>query len=540
MADFTKIGYLTQDHDNEWDIIVVGSGHNGLTAAAYLAKAGKRVLVLERQYYAGGGVASLEMAEPGFKSERHSAIHSLIQGNPLILNDELDLLSHFGLQYRELHPTYAIIFENGALVLYRDREKTMAEIRKIAPEEAANYDRLMSVSVGIVDLLMPSMYEPPADMTAAIAASPYAAEIQAAAASSPMDIVQKYFKDETITVALLRYITEIQLAHPTTKGTGLLAYVALGALEKFGQWVPEGGGTAFTNSVIKCIEAHGGEVRLNTEVTRIITENGRAVGVGTRRGQLRAKDGVVAQIHPHNLGHMVKGLDAQIISDAEKTKISEFTLFVIHAALERPLDFNAGGAANYTIMNTVCPNSLEELITSYDTMARGELPENIMIGASTISLGDPTRAPAGKALLHAVVMVRPRLPGKEFEAWEEVKEDYVQRIFHYLTRFVKNLTPELVRSYVVVTPADHMNDSPSFRMGDICGISMGGDQLGLNRPTPALAQYRVPGLAGLYLCGPFMHPGGGVWGGGRPVARRVMEDLGLDFDAEFVKKSSRL
>ncbi|KAI1856948.1 uncharacterized protein JN550_013550 [Neoarthrinium moseri] len=536
MSDFTKIGKTTND-EQDWDVIVVGSGHNGLTAAAYLAMAGKRVLVLERQHYPGGGVASLEMAEPDFNSERHSAIHSLIQANPMLTNDELGLFSRFGLRYRELDPTYAIIFEEGSLLLYRDRKRTMEEISKISPEDSANYDRLMTISVAITKLLMPSMFEPPADVSATVAASPYAAVISEAAASSTLDIMKKYFKNETITVAILRYITEIQVAHPTTKGTGLMAYLGIGILELYGQWVPEGGGSAFTQSVIDCITTYGGEVRLSTEVTRIITKDGRAVGVGTRRGQLRAREAVVAMIHPHNLGRMVKGLDPQLVADAEKTRISEFTLFVIHAALEAPLDFKAGGAANRTIMNTVCPNSVDELIKSYDSMARGELPENIMIGASTVSLGDPTRAPTGKALLHAVTMVRPNLPGKELIAWDDVKEEYVQRIFTYLTRFVKNLTPDLIRAYEVVTPADHMNDSPSFHMGDICGLNMAGDQMGLNRPTPALAQYRVPGVQGLYLCGPFMHPGGGVWGGGRPVAKRVMEDLGIEFDAHFVRTS---
>jgi phytoene dehydrogenase-like protein len=100
-----------------------------------------------------------------------------------------------------------------------------------------------------------------------------------------------------------------------------------------------------------------------------------------------------------------------------------------------------------------------------------------------------------------------------------------------LSGYLVDFTPEQVREYHVVTPKDHQDDTPSFQGGDICGLSMSSDQMGPLRPTPELAQYRVPGVKGLYLAGPFMHPGGGVWGGGRPVAMRVMEDMGIDFDA---------
>ncbi|GJC92533.1 putative FAD dependent oxidoreductase [Colletotrichum higginsianum] len=540
-ADFTKLGRLTSEIQREsWDIIVVGSGHNGLTAAAYLAAAGKRVLVLERASYPGGGVASLHMAESGFISERHSAIHQMILANPMITNDELGLQSRYGLKYIQLDPCYAIVMHDRVLPIYRERHRTIEAIKQFSEQDAESYNRFVGLSRQITELLMPSMFEPPRDISAEIASSLLAEEIAIGSASSSLELIQRFFKNEILQVALLRFVTEIQLAHPQTKGTGLMVYLAFGLLDTYGLCVPEGAGSAFTNSVIRCIKDHGGEIKLETEVVKVITEGGRAVGVRTRFGELRAKEAVIGQIHPHNLAHLVDGLDQSISNSAIDTRVSEFSLFAIHAALDRPLKFKAGPIADKAVMNTCCPGSLKDLLQSYDEMAKGILPANIMIGASCVSSADPTRCPPGKSLLHCVVMCKAEPADGGWNAWDKLKDDWAQKVFAYFSKYLDNFTPDMIRSYHVVTPPDHQSDSPSFQRGDICGLSMATDQMGTNRPTPALAQYRVPGVEGLYLAGPFMHPGGGVWGGGRPVAKRVLEDLGVDFDKRFAREAHHL
>ncbi|KAF4541575.1 uncharacterized protein LTHEOB_8570 [Lasiodiplodia theobromae] len=546
---FTTLGKHSSSTSptSTWDIIVIGSGSNGLVTAAYLAAAGKRVLVLERQSWPGGGVASLEMADAGYKSERHSAIHQMILANPLISRDELGLQAKWGLEYLRPDALYAIVFEDGVLPIYQDRARTKKEIARLSAADAEAYDRFMDVAVGVVDAIMPGMFEPPqanVDMSAAFASAgpDVAAAMAAASTESSLDIITRYFKHETVQVALLRFVTEIQLAHPRNPDSGLMTYLGLGLAERFGLALPRGGGTGFTEAVIRCIRAHGGDVWLNTEAIKVDVENGRAVGVRTRSGIIRARDGVVGQIHPHLLGRFVDGLDPSIVADAKQTKLSDYTLFAIHAALDQPLRYTAGPIADEAIMNTVCPGSMKELMDAYDGIEAGRLPDEgaVIVGAGCTTALDPTRAPAGKSTLHVVAMVKHNLASAEShggaeQAWDAVKDDFAHRVFRHLARFAPNLTPDNILSYHVVAPTDHVRDSPSFQRGDICGLAMSPAQMGAARPTPALARYRVPGVERLYLAGPFMHPGGGVWGGGRPTAKVIFEDLGLDFKALFEK-----
>src|SRR5262245_46517646 len=122
--------------DSSYDVVAIGAGHNGLVAAAYMAVAGKKVLVLERNDWFGGGVVTKPLTVPGFLHDQHSMAHIFIQGNPLLRNDDLGLKSRFGLKYAFPECPMMSVFENGeTLGLYRDRERTVAEISKFSAKD---------------------------------------------------------------------------------------------------------------------------------------------------------------------------------------------------------------------------------------------------------------------------------------------------------------------------------------------------------------------------------------------------------------------
>lgn len=396
----------------------------------------------------------------------------------------------------------------------------------------------MPVAAGVAALLAPTMFAPPTDTAPLIAASPFAAAIAAATAQSAYEVVAAHFASDIVRVALCRFVSEIALAHPRRPGTGLLVYLALGLAEAHGLALPRGGGAAFTGALLACLRAHGGAVRLGVEVTKVVTEGGRAVGVRTRAGELRARDAVVGQIHPHELGRYVEGVAERVVREAAATRLSDYAVFGLHAALDAPLRFGVGGVADGVVMNTVSPASMEALLKSYDELDAGRLPADVLVGASCTTAVDASRAPEGKSLFHGSVMVPYELADGGAAAWDRIKDDYARQVFEYVAKFAPSLTPQNVLSYHVVTPTDSERDSPSFQRGDIMGIAMDPAQSGINRPTRALSDYRVPGVKGLYLAGPFMHPGGGVWGGGRPVAMTVCADLGIDFSELFEKKGN--
>ena len=520
---------------SEFDVIAIGSGHNGLVAAAYAAVAGKKVLVLERNAWLGGGVVTRELTLPGFRHDQHSMSHIFIQGNPLLLNDELGLKGKYGLKYLFPEKPMMSVFEDGrTLSLYRDSQRSAQSIAQFSKKDADAFRAVSAQAAQWLPMIQASLYTPPMPVGAgnAMLDSSYEGrELWRVMQMSSHDHLCELFESDEVRMHFARVAGE-NLVSPDEKATGIGMYVFLGFLEKFGFGVAQGGAGSLTNALVACIEDHGGVVQASATVREVTSSGGRATGVVLDDGTSHtARDAIIGAIHPHLLPRMVPGMAPQTAEDALRTQITDAACITVHAALDAPLKFKADDVD--AVMVELMPDSYETLRRAFDDLRYGGFVRTPLVGLGSLSQFDPSRVPAGKAILHAWDYVPYERP--DGLNWDDTKGEYADRMIERMGKFIENMPGVILQAHVD-SPVDMERTSPSFLRGDLHGIATTTYQSGAHRPTPELGQYRVPGVERLYLVGPFQHPGGGVFGAGRATAQVLLEYL--DIDLEDVRVTS--
>jgi phytoene dehydrogenase-like protein len=516
------------------DVVVVGAGHNSLIAAAYLARCGLSVLVLEKNSYPGGGAVTRGLTRPGFLHDTHATAAVLLQASPVLTHDELGLLSKFDLRFVSPPNNEMTVFSDGdSLVWYRDLERTCQEIAKFSEQDAEVYRQTVRFVQGVLPLMGMSMARPPVSLgsfLSLVEKAPFGNELIVAMMQSSYEVIVQRFQHPKVQMALLRR-SLTSVCGPEERGTGLNILMMMAAVHSLPLAIIVGGTQQLTQSTVRAIEAYGGSIRLNAPVKRIINSGGDARGVELLDGEvIHARRAVLASIHPHDLGEMVNGLDMGLLTRARRTTPSYFGTLMVHAALKEKVEWKVGDIAHQcTIVDLVDSSSVDDFRHMCDAPRWGIISKQFTTGVVVNTNYDSSRAPPGQHVMSSFNFVPYNLKDGGPNRWDELKAEYAEWVLDRITAYAPNVSVASVLAHAVESPLDLARYSPSFVAGDVMGLGSYLHQTMGMRPTPELSQYRVPGAGGLYLTGPFMHPGGGLTGGGRAVAIRVMEDLKVNY-----------
>lgn len=532
-----EIGAVTASYD----IVVVGGGSNTLTAAAYMAKAGKRVLILEKNDHVGGGAVSTEVA-PGFIHDPHATGLMTCFSSPALRNDELGLYSRFGLEFIEWDAAFTTLFDDGSiLVSSKDIDATAASIAQFSEKDAEAYRELGRRCVTLAPLLSMGMANPPMPFNRfmeLLAGSALGDEVVRSLYISAYDIICHYFESTEVRLHHLKWIGEA-MENPEANGTGILVFNLFALVHANGAFAVKGGTQQLSNKLAQAVEHFGGTVRLEAEVRRVIVSGGRATGVEMADGEtIMARDAVLASIHPWLLGDMVPEVDPAVAKAARETRLSN------HGAVNQQISLSVepiyiGGndpiLKNSMVVEYMPRGDFEGMRKIYDGYKYGEIPLGHFNPLTIInSFIDKTRVPKPEnCALYLYHFAPMELKDGGLAAWDEKREEYGEHVWEAFKAYTTNLNDSHILGRLIETPLDHHRHSASMQNGDIFGIGTAGGQILGRRPTPALADYRVPGVEGLYLTGPFMHPGGTVTLGGRPTAMVMCRDMGIDLGSLF-------
>jgi len=526
---------------HEHDVIVIGGGHNGLTAAAYLGGAGLSTLVLERREIVGGCCVTEEIA-PGCRASTTSYIASMLR--PEVIRD-LELASH-GLRMIPCDPVLQVPFPDGQAVRWwADRDRTVAELRKISARDAETFACVDDQLKKLAGYLQPFFLEPPPEFEVdglqgwwkllrvgrrfqGIRSSELAQLISFMTGSLGDFLDRNYESDKVKTLFLANNVYG-KHGGPYDPGTalGLLFHLLSGGEHElqgfYGHVI--GGMGAITQALAAAARKRGVEIRTSAPVARIDVRGGRLRGVVLEDGTEISARTVLSNADPKRtfLGLIVGSeLPEEFRRAVKGIKMSGPCAKVNLVLAEEPrvhgMPHDAAPAQRSLF--TLVP-SLEFAERCYDIAKFGEIPEHLWVDCVVASNVDDTLAPKGRHIMTCFVQYVPYF--LRSGTWDENRELLGDRVIKKIAEYAPNV-PGAIIARQVLTPLD-LERVYGLTEGNIFHGDLTLEQLFFMRPVPGWSQYRSP-IAGLYLCGAGAHPGGGVTGApGHNAAFQVLRDL---------------
>ncbi|PYT78994.1 MAG: amine oxidase [Acidobacteria bacterium] len=517
-----------------YDAIVIGGGHNGLVNAAYLAKAGKKVVVLERRHVLGGAAVTEEIF-PGFLFSECSYVVSLLR--PEIIR-ELDLPRH-GLEILPLDGTFTPMPNGDYLWRVNDHAKTVREIRRHSRVDAEAYEEFSKMMVPMCRFVKPILRMIPPDPTTL----------------NPRDLkkfhllLQRFRElssDERYTLVQLMTMSsadfldqwfETDVLKATMSASGIIgtflgirspgtAYVLLhhymGEIDgAFRSWGFSRGGTgAISNAIASAARELGAEIRTKAAVAKILTKNGRACGVVLQSGEEISADVVSSSVDPHlTFENFLEPneLPADFLESVRRYKFRGSS-GKVNLALDALPNFRClpGAGAHLRGAISISPG-MEYMERAYDDAKYGHYSRRPYIDMVIPSLTDPTVAPPGKHVLSCFVQYAPYKLAEG--AWDEQREAFGNNVIKTIAEYAPNIK-DIIIGKQVLTPLD-LEREFGLTQGNIFQGELSLEQLFFLRPVAGWAYYRTP-VDNLYMCGSATHPGGGIMGANGRLASQVI------------------
>jgi phytoene dehydrogenase-like protein len=522
---------------SRYDAIIVGAGHNGLVTACYLARAGVRVLVLERRHVVGGACVTEEVF-PGFKVSTAAYVNSLFRKE--IVRD-LRLAEH-GFEVLAREPSSFTPLPDGrSLLMGPDAELTRKEISKFSHRDAERYPRYEAMLERVADVIEPTLTMAPPDVLRPGlgdlrklfmlgrafrrlgSGAGEAVEILTGAARTVLD---RWFEAEELKATLATDAIIGAMASPSMPGTAyVLFHHVMGETDgKRGVWgYVRGGMGGLTQALAASARASGAEIRCEAEVARIVVRDGRVTGVALAGG-----DEFAAPIVASNADARVtftrlldrRQLPEDFMAAVDRISYDSASLKINLALSELP-SFSAlpGTTASAHHRGTIhiCPDQ-DYIERAYDEAKYGRPSSRPVLECTIPSVVDPTVAPPGRHLMSMFVQYAPYALREG--TWDQLRDGFADRCIDLLNEYAPNFKRSVIARQVL-TPLD-LERVFNLTGGNIFQGAMTPSQLFSFRPVPGYASYRTP-IHGLYLCGAAAHPGGGVMGTpGLNAARAIL------------------
>jgi len=519
-----------------FDTIVIGSGHNGLVTACYMAKNGHKVLVLERDTTIGGAVRTETMFQSdenpnGFKMDVGSSVHIMIHQTGIIEDLKLE---KYGLEYIDMDPimSYPVPTGKGVIHFWKDVERTLESISKVAPEDVKNYKEFIDfwgkINKGVLKAFMtkPTTGGLFAEMTKAQIkeGSMFKKGEQAAGLqkilSSYGKVVDDAFDNPYMKAAILWFAAQSGPL-PDHSATGDFAGWQ-SMLHQSGAKHPKGGSGMLTQAMKSMIEAYGGEVRAGHPVTDIIIENGKAIGVRIESGEEFRASTIVSNAHVQTT--MLKMVGREHLDDSLFTKVENINVgngfgMVIRCAVEELPEYTAapGDPDIHNGIQLLAP-SVQYMNNAIGDYTKKLPPEKPAVLCMTFSKIDPEVAKDGKHTLFAWAQWHPYELANGLH-WDDIREREAQKIYDVVTDYAPNMKGKLIDWYIQ-SPLDIERKHGLLR-GNVMHVEMSFDQMFMFRPIPEMSRYETP-IMNLYLSSASCHPGGGVFGAAGHNAAQVI------------------